>query len=97
MRAFKIMVVAACFVVHIPAALGANPNEQACVLKAADTLPKIAGMKIGKSRTSPAEGPAVAQWLRVEIDWSAAGQNATWTYLCAVDGSGAARVQRLAQ
>ncbi len=80
----------------ISSALAASPNEQACVLKAADTLPKIVGMKIGKSRTSPAGAPAPAGWLRVEVDWSAAGQNATWAYLCAVDGAGNARVQRLA-
>lgn len=77
-------------------ALAAEPDAT-CVLKAADALPKVAGMKIGKSRTSPAEGPAIAQWRRVEIDWQAAGQRATWTYLCAVDPAGNARVQRLAQ
>lgn len=78
-------------------AFAAPANEQACVLKAADTLPKIAGMKIGKSHASPAEAPAPAGWLRVEVDWSAAGQNATWVYLCAVDGAGNAKVQRLAK
>lgn len=75
----------------------ASPGEQACVLKAADTLPKIVGMKIGKGRTSPAGAPAPAGWLHVDIDWEAAGQRATWAYLCAVDGAGNARVQRLAQ
>jgi hypothetical protein len=79
-----------------PCVLAANSNEQACILKAADTLPKIQGMKIGKGRTSPAPG-APAGWLRVEMDWESAGQKATWAYLCATDGTGNARVQRLAQ
>jgi hypothetical protein len=49
----------------------ATPAEQACVLKAADTLPKIQGMKIGKGRASTAEG-APPGFLRVDIDWEAA-------------------------
>ncbi|MEY9239158.1 hypothetical protein ABIF68_006778 [Bradyrhizobium japonicum] len=81
-------------------ALAAGSNEQACVLKAADTLPKIAGMKIGKSRTTtmqaPNNWPGSGPPLRVDIEWTAAGQAATWAYLCAVDGAGNARVQRLA-
>jgi hypothetical protein len=91
----RTVIAALCFVVGIPASLAA-PGEQACVLKAADTLPKIVGMKIGKSKTSPAGAPAPAGWLRVDIDWEAVGQKATWAYLCAVDGAGNARVQRLA-
>jgi hypothetical protein len=80
----------------ISSAHAASPSEQACVLKAADTLPKIQGMKIGKGKASPAAAPAPAGFLRVDIDWEAAGQRATWAYLCAVDASGNARVQRLA-
>lgn len=81
-------------------ALAASPNESACIIKAADTLPKIAGMKIGKSRTIPQ--PAPANWpspnspIRVEIEWSAAGQSRKWFYLCAVNAGGTALVQRLA-
>lgn len=96
MRTIKTLIAALC-AMQISTAIAASPSEQVCILKAADTLPKIVGMKIGKSRTSPAGAPAPAGWLRVEVDWSAAGQNATWTYLCAVDGAGNARVQRLAQ
>ena len=93
----RTIIAALCFVVGIPTSIAAGSNDQACILKAADTLPKIQGMKIGKGRTRAAEAPAPAGWLRVEVDWSAAGQNATWAYLCAVDGAGNARVQRLAQ
>lgn len=92
MRTIAVLVVAIC----CAPAHAATPSEQACVLKAADTLPKIQGMKIGNGRTSPAGAPAPAGWLRVEMDWESAGQKATWTYLCAVDAAGNARVQRLA-
>jgi hypothetical protein len=91
----RLIIVAIC-AVQIPTALAATPVEQACILKAADTLPKIQGMKIGKGRAAPAQG-APAGFQRVEISWEAAGQRATWAYLCAVDGAGNARVQRLAQ
>jgi hypothetical protein len=81
-----------------PTSPGAQTN---CILKAADTLPKIAGMKIGNTRTT--EMPTPAGWqgagppLRVELDFVAAGQSATWAYLCAVTATGQAIVQRLAE
>lgn len=82
-------------------AQSATPNEQACILKAAETPPRVAGMKIGKSRTKPLETPAGWQGsgppIRVEVDWTAAGQAATWVYLCAVGEGGGAIVQRLTQ
>ncbi|WP_426615240.1 hypothetical protein [Bradyrhizobium sp. McL0616] len=95
-----ILIAVAAMMSMSPALAAPNANEQACILKVADTLPKIAGMNIGKSRTTPM--PLPAGWpgsgppLRVEIDWSAAGQTATWAYLCAVSLNGVI-VQRLAQ
>lgn len=77
----------------------ADPVASACVIKAAETLPKIAGMKIGKSATEAVAAPP--GWslpsppTRVVISWEAAGQAQRWAYLCAVDSSGNARVQRL--
>ncbi|MCK1656162.1 hypothetical protein [Bradyrhizobium sp. 151] len=41
-------------------ALAATPNKSACSIKAADTLPKIAGMKIGKRKTT--DQPAPPNW-----------------------------------
>jgi hypothetical protein len=82
-------------------ATAATPNEQACILKAAETLPKIQGLKIGKSRATAM--PTPAGWagsgppIRVEVDFTAAGQATTWVYLCAVTAQGGAIVQRLAQ
>jgi hypothetical protein len=80
-------------------AAAATPNETACILKAAETLPKIAGMQIGKSRATLLPAPQGWQWgppIKVEVDWTAAGQAATWAYLCTVGDSGNAVVQRLA-
>lgn len=81
-------------------ALAASPNDSACIIKAADALPKIAGMKIGKSTVT--QQPAPPNWpspnppIRVEIEWTAAGQSQRWFYLCAVNVNGTALVQRLA-
>jgi hypothetical protein len=81
-------------------ALAATPNESACIIKAADTLPNIAGMKIGKRKTTdqpaPPNWPSSSPPIRVEIDWSAAGQSQKWFYLHAVNASGTALMQRLA-
>lgn len=77
----------------------APDQARACVLKVADTLPKIAGMKIGKSRT--AYVAATADWaspippITVDINFTAAGQKGSWRFLCAVTATGTALVQRL--
>lgn len=95
----RVILTASILVAGIPA-FAASPNESACIIKAADTLPKIAGMKIGRSKTIPQ--PAPPNWasrippIRVEIEWNAAGQAQTWFYLCAVNAHGTALVQRLA-
>jgi hypothetical protein len=92
-------VLIASFLTPCPA-LAATPNESACIIKVAEAVPKIAGMRIGKSKTT--DQPAPPNWpsphppVRVEIDWSAAGQSQKWFYLCAVNASGTAVVQRLA-
>jgi hypothetical protein len=57
-------------------------------------------MKIAKSRTTKVQPHA--NWparlsipLKVEVDWTAAGQSATSVYLCAVDEAGSVWLQRL--
>jgi hypothetical protein len=79
-----------------------SASEQLCLAKAADALPRIAGMKIGMSRVTRiqpyANWPATLSTpMKVEIEWSAPGQRATWAYLCAVDEGGQPRLQRLVQ
>lgn len=74
-------------------------HARACILKAADTLPKIAGMKIGKSRTSPIPRPAgwasAVDPIQVDIDFTAAGQRDSWRYACSILPGGSAIVQRV--
>lgn len=45
---------------------------------------------------APPNWPSPHPPIRVEIDWSAAGQSQKWFYLYAVNASGTALVQRLA-
>lgn len=79
-------------------ALGAHATEvtdqTACILKVAETLPKVAGLRIEKGTAMPAAG-APEGVFRVTVDWSAAGQSTRWVYLCVVAANGDARVQRL--
>ncbi len=79
----------------------APEHARACILKAADTLPKIAGMKIGKSRTAPIPRPAgwasAVDPIQVDIDFTAAGQRDSWRYACSILPGGSAIVQRVAK
>jgi hypothetical protein len=79
----------------------APEHARACILKAADTLPKIAGMKIGKSRTTsisrPANWASAVDPIQVDIDFTAAGQRDSWRYACSILPGGSAIVQRVAK
>jgi hypothetical protein len=80
LNTMRAILTASILIVAAPA-LAASPNESACIIKAGDTLPKIAGMKIGKSTTT--QQPAPPNWpsphppIRVEIEWTAANANGT--------------------
>lgn len=80
-------------------AVVADPDERACTLKAAETLPKIPGLTIKNSRTS--KRPTPPNWnspvppIKVDVDIFAAGQAETYSYLCITGPSGTA-VQRVA-
>jgi len=87
-----------------PAFAASVPPEhtRACILKAADMLPKIAGMKIGKSTTkvlpAPPDWPGMSPPIQVDIAFTAAGQTDSWRYLCSIaPPGGTALVQRLAK
>jgi hypothetical protein len=73
--------------------------RRACILKAAEMLPRIPGLVIQQSRTQEMTRPA--RWtgssppIRVEVDIIAAGQSGTYAYLCGDSPAGAV-VQRLA-
>ena len=81
--------------------LAQSPNEKACILKASEYLPRIGDLRIEASRTRP--GVVPANWpspiapIIVEVDFKAAGQQDTYSYLCAIGANGQALVQRLAK
>lgn len=75
--------------------------RRACALKAAEALPKIAGLDIKTTRTRTIELSPTQKWnepvppIRVELDIAAAGQSATYAYFCGYSSVGAI-IQRLA-
>ncbi len=78
-------------IVLISPALAQSGNsilEKSCVLAAAEKLPNIPGIAIVSSRTKPRaraskSEPAVTD---VEIDVTAAGLDATYSFLCTPQG-----------
>ena len=73
--------------------------DQPCISKAADALPRIAGLKVRKSRTRPVSAEILATWkgqtrpIIVDVDFVADGQAQTYSYLCVIT-QGSAFVQR---
>lgn len=86
------------------AILAATPKkdlEKACILSAAERLPRIPGIEIKASRATdiPAAlktDPAVFSTV-VEIDAHAAGQSATYNFLCSRNARGVSVVLPLSQ
>lgn len=73
----------------------AEDDKKACIVDAAQKLPVIAGLQIAKAtaaaNTHLKGGEMVWQ---VDIDFSAAGQDVRWTYLCVMMPDGNPRAQR---
>jgi hypothetical protein len=75
-------------------------DSKACVLKATDALPHIAGLVIKKIRTRPVPAAIVATWqgqtrpIIVDVDTVAAGTEETYSYICATT-KGVAYVRRV--
>lgn len=79
-----------------------DPVSRTCILKAAETLPSIPGLVVKQSKIKSVETPA--NWpagspapIVVDVDFVAAGQAETYSYLCAVSPNGQTIVQRLAR
>jgi hypothetical protein len=74
----------------------ANP---ACLSKAAEALPRITGLVIKKSRARPVPQAILATWkgrsqpIMVDVDFVAAGEAQTYSYMCVIT-RGSAFVQR---
>jgi hypothetical protein len=59
---------------------------KACILKSAELLPRIPGLEIKGSKAMLV--PSNAGWIRIDLNFVAAGQTETQSYLCAVGSSG---------
>src|SRR5258707_9211603 len=92
------------FTVGVLAALLFAPISRAetnkpCTIKAAEALPRIAGLVIRKSKTRPVPAAILASWkgqsqpIMIDLDVVAAGEAQTYSYMCVVT-RGAAFVQR---
>ena len=74
-------------------------DDQLCIAKAAEALPRIAGLVVKKSRTRPVSAGILATWkgqtrpIIVDVDFIADGAGQTYSYLC-VTTHGSAFVQR---
>ena len=76
-------------------------DNKACVSKATEALPHIAGLVVKKTRTRPVSAAILATWqgqtrpIIVDVDTVAAGTEETYSYICAMT-KGSAYVRRVA-
>jgi hypothetical protein len=86
------------------AALLVAPNgyangDQPCISKAKQALPQIAGLIVKNSRTRPVPAAILATWkgqarpIIVDVDFIAAGEADSYSYLCVIT-QGSAFVRR---
>jgi hypothetical protein len=70
-----------------------------CLAKATEALPRISGLVIRGSRTRPVSPTILATWrgqskpVMIDVDFEAAGEAQTYSYMCVVT-KGSAFVQR---
>jgi hypothetical protein len=81
-------------------ATGRAEDSKACILKATETLPRIAGLVVKKTRTRPVPTSVMATWqgqtrpVIVDIDTIVAGGPESYSYLCVLT-KGSAYVRRV--
>jgi hypothetical protein len=74
-------------------------DDRPCIAKAAEALPRIAGLVVKKSRTRPVSGGILETWkgqtrpIIVDVDFIADGGGQTYSFLCVIT-QGSAFVQR---
>lgn len=74
---------------------------RACVLRATEALPKLAGLKVKRSATRPMPPEQLMNWrgqskpIVVDIETTASGGADRYSYLCAGSSAGSAFVQRI--
>ena len=81
-------------------ASGRAEDNRACISKATETLPRISGLVVKKTRTRPVPPAILATWqgqtrpIIVDVDIVAAGAAETYSYMCVLT-KGAAYVRRV--
>jgi hypothetical protein len=92
-------------IITVSAMLLATANSRAeantaCILKATESLPRIHGLVVKKTRTRPVTAEILATWrgqtrpIIVNVDIVATGAEETYSYLCALT-KGSAYVRRV--
>jgi hypothetical protein len=75
-------------------------DNKACISKATETLPHIAGLMIKKTRTRPVPAAILATWqgqtrpIIVDVDTVVGGEQQTYSFMCVLT-KGAAHVRRV--
>jgi hypothetical protein len=84
----------------LTAASARAEDNKACVSKATEALPRIAGLVIKKTRTRPVPASILATWqgqtrpIIVDVDIVATGAAETYSYMCVLT-KGSAYVRRV--
>jgi hypothetical protein len=75
-------------------------DNKACISKATETLPRISGLVIKKTRTRPVPPAILATWqgqnrpIIVDVDTVVRDEQQTYSYMCVLT-KGAAHVRRV--
>jgi hypothetical protein len=78
---------------------GRGEAAQTCISKATESLPRIEGLIVRKSRTRPVSQAILSTWkgqtrpVIIDVDFEAAGEAQTYSYVCVIT-QGSAFVQR---
>ena len=101
--AMKLFIYAA-IVLFVPSyGRAATDMNRACVLRATEALPKVAGLQVKRSGTRSMPPEQLANWkgqskpIVVDVDTVAPGVAERYSYLCAGTSAGSAFVQRILQ
>ncbi|SHG06512.1 hypothetical protein [Bradyrhizobium erythrophlei] len=84
----RITLALASLLVLVATASSQAEDNRACILKATEALPRIAGLAVTKTRTRPVPAEIMATWrgqtrpIMVDVDIVAAGAAETYSYIC---------------
>jgi hypothetical protein len=96
----RIKIAVAASVTLLAGASSRAEDNKACILKATETLPRISGLAIKKTRTRPVPAAILSTWqgktrpLIVDVDIVVAGTEETYSYMCVMT-KGSAYVRRV--